>query len=94
MINLSMKKYNIEIKKNGVYAYAQKIKTKGFALVVLEITDDKIGGVRVGFSKVENFSMTRDAFCGDMDKEILLYIETAPSEVVGEFTTIYQNNLI
>lgn len=83
------KKNTLHIEEQGYYVYTKNLK-EGLSLLIIEIDEKYIGGLKMLISGVEKFHMKKSYFETLLAYNILEYVEIVPKDVYKEMVTLYR----
>jgi hypothetical protein len=61
----------------------------GLSLLLFNINEKEVSGIKTSFNKIERFTMQRSQFESMLDNKILEFAEIAPRDVQKEMSEIY-----
>ncbi len=79
-----------KIKKYGFYAFGKDFAQNGMGLIIFELDDKTIKGIRLKIGNPEKFEMNRILFENLLVYETIEYVELLPKTVWKEFYKIYK----
>lgn len=86
----SRENLQIKIKKYGFYAFSKDFAKNGMGLIIFEMNDKDIKGIRLKIGNPEKFEMNRTLFENLLVYENIEYVETLPKTVWKDFYKIYK----
>lgn len=79
-----------KIKKYGFYAFSKDFTQNGMGLIIFEMDDKTIKGIRLKIGNPEKFEMNRILFENLLVYENIEYVELLPKSVWKEFYKVYK----
>lgn len=79
-----------KIKKYGFYAFDKDFAQNGMGLIIFEMDDKNIKGIRLKIGNPEKFEMNRILFENLLVYENIEYVELLPKSVWKEFYKVYK----
>lgn len=83
------KEKNILIQKYGFYAYLRGLE-KGLGIIVLDVNETEIKGIKIGVGKSEKISLKKNIFESLISYDYIEFVELLPKKVWKEFLKIYE----
>lgn len=87
-----MKQSTHIIKKYSLYFYTKDLNNNGLSLLVMDIDDKEVKGVKIGLRKTTTFSMKRSEFEALIHSQTITFVEIVPKFVWQEYNTMFTTN--
>ncbi len=80
---------NTNIKNYSMFFYTKDLYINGLSLLVMDIDEKQVSGVRIKTDSTEKFSMKRSEFEALIDADTIKFVEVVPKYVRTEFLKIF-----
>lgn len=80
---------NTNIKNYSMFCYTKDLYINGLSLMIMNIDDKVVSGIRIKINSMEKFSMKRSEFEALIHADTIKFVEVVPKFVRSEYSKIF-----